>query len=308
VTALVAAIPYRTFPTVSVGPVDLHTFGLFVAAGMAAGTGLAFWLMPAAVDRDQLGRLVTRLLVAGLIGARLAWVITHAGSIGSPWDLVAIWRGGLQFSGGFLTAVAFAVADLRRWPATLRTQIVDRLAAGLALGVAIGRMGCYAVGEHLGDPTGFVLATRYLGGGTREGPIAVGVAVHNTALYETLHLLPLTGLLVWILRRSPWRSQAGVSLAVFCLWYGTARFATDFLRAYDDTVAGLTGAQWMCIGLVATGAGVLLRQRLRASAGGSDDRHGEPAGRPRNQGEAQDGRRGEPAEGGVEVTGERAEQ
>ena len=49
--------------------------------------------------------------------------------------------------------------------------------------------------------------------------------------------------------------------ATFLLWYGTQRFLTDFLRAYDDTLAGLTGAQYLSIGMVAGGA--LLAWRLR---------------------------------------------
>jgi prolipoprotein diacylglyceryltransferase len=48
----------------------------------------------------------------------------------------------------------------------------------------------------------------------------------------------------------------------FLVWYGTQRFLTDFLRAYDETVAGMTGAQYLCIGMVA--GGLLLALRLRA--------------------------------------------
>jgi prolipoprotein diacylglyceryltransferase len=73
----------------------------------------------------------------------------------------------------------------------------------------------------------------------------------------------------WLIRR---RSSPGTALAVFLLWYGAARFGTDFLRTYDDTVAGLTGAQLMCLVLVPVGLWVLLlvRPRLaREAAAGS---------------------------------------
>lgn len=265
-TAVVAAIPYRTFPTVDLGPVSLHTFGLFVAAGVVIGTAVAVRLMPAPVDRDDMVGLVARMMLAGMVGARLTWVVTHAESLDSPLDVVAVWEGGLQFSGGFVAAVALGAVALRGWPAVLRRQVLDRFAIGLALGLAIGRVGCYAVGEHLGDPTGFVLGTRYLGGDTREGPLEVGVAIHNTSLYEILHLLPLAALLWWLVVRGPGRTRPGLGLGVFCLWYGAGRFATDSLRAYDDRLAGLTGAQWLCLALLAGGA-ILLAGARRVEPG-----------------------------------------
>jgi prolipoprotein diacylglyceryltransferase len=46
----------------------------------------------------------------------------------------------------------------------------------------------------------------------------------------------------------------------FLLWYGVQRFLTDFLRAYDRTVAGLTGAQFVCLGMIV--AGVIIAVRL----------------------------------------------
>jgi prolipoprotein diacylglyceryltransferase len=55
-------------------------------------------------------------------------------------------------------------------------------------------------------------------------------------------------------------------MGVFCLYYGITRGLTDFLRVNDKTVAGLTGAQWMCLCLVPTGIWILTRVR-RALAG-----------------------------------------
>jgi prolipoprotein diacylglyceryltransferase len=54
----------------------------------------------------------------------------------------------------------------------------------------------------------------------------------------------------------------------FLLWYGTQRFFTDFLRAYDETVAGLTGAQYLSIGMVI--GGLILAARLRRDHQGVD--------------------------------------
>lgn len=61
----------------------------------------------------------------------------------------------------------------------------------------------------------------------------------------------------------------GRAAVLFCIWYGAGRFATDTLRAYDDRVAGLTGAQWMSAALVLAGLAVHARLRSQRSASGA---------------------------------------
>jgi phosphatidylglycerol:prolipoprotein diacylglycerol transferase len=273
---VLASIPYRTFPTLPIGPVDLHVFGVAVATGMLAGIAIAARLMPPAVSRDDIVNLATRMVLVGVVGARLTWVVTHWGSLDGPLDAIAVWQGGLQFSGGFLAAVAVGLPTFRRWPPGRRWEVLDRMAVGLTVGLAIGRIGCYAVGEHLGRPTRFFLATRYLGGDTREGPLQAGVAIHNTSLYEFLHLLVLAGLLGWLVVRAAGRYPAGTAVGVFCLWYGVARFATDTLRAYDDRIAHLTGAQWMCLALTLAGAAILRAERAGPGPAPAEQADGRP--------------------------------
>lgn len=263
-TAFTAAIPYRTFPWVGFGPLRVHTFGLMVGIGVATGIVIASrYAARFGVEGGAVANLGGWMVVAGVAGARLTWVITHTADLASPLDAVALWKGGLQFSGGFVAAVAVAVPGLRRWAPEVRRRLLDGLALGLTVGLAIGRIGCYSVGEHLGRQTSFFLATRYEGGATREGPLALGAAVHNTSLYEFLSLLALAAILWWLLRRS--RAPApGVGLGLFTLWYGVARLSTDFLRAYDGRRLGLTGAQWLCLVLIPAGVWILASARRRS--------------------------------------------
>jgi phosphatidylglycerol:prolipoprotein diacylglycerol transferase len=263
VRQVLAAIPYETFPEISLGPLTIRTFGLMVALGIVLGASLAGrYVERYGVVRDRVLSFATRMVVVGLIGARLTWVVTHWSEIDSPVDVIAVWEGGLQFSGGFVAALAYAWPALRAWHPLDRWRLLDGLALGLTVGLALGRVGCYSVGEHLGGPTEFALATRYEGGDTREGPLVIGQVVHNTSLYEFLHLAVLAALLGWLLVRR--RPTPGVALGVFTLWYGVARFLTDFLRVFDDTAMGLTGAQWLCLALVPAGLWLLLRAPARA--------------------------------------------
>lgn len=261
-----AAIPYETFPTIDLGLFELRTFGLMVGIGVLLGAVVAArYCERWGIAREDTYSLATRMVIAGVIGARLTWVATHWEAIDGPVDVIAIWEGGLQFSGGFAAAVILGFPSFRRWSRLTRWRALDGYALGLTIGLAIGRVGCYSVGEHLGGATSFFLGTEYRGGSTREGPPAVGEVIHNTALYELIHLLVLFGLL-WLLLRPRSEGTPGTAIGIFCLWYGVARFSTDFLREYDEIRLGLTGAQWMMFLVVAAGVWIFGWVRRRNAA------------------------------------------
>lgn len=254
-TMTLAGISFPTFPTITIGPLRIMTFGLFVALGVIAGIYIAARRnVRFGIPRSDTEKVGIILVGIGLVGARVLWVLTHLDEITSPLDVIAVWRGGLQFTGGFVTAIVLAPLLTRRWPKGQRWNLLDGAVLGLAVGQAIGRIGCVAVGEHLGGPTTFFLGWTYTGGTTVEGPLVIGQTYHNTALYEILWLIPIIALLVWQDRRG---TRPGVMAATFAICYGICRFGTDFLRAYDERLWGLTGAQFMCIGLTIFGLLVL---------------------------------------------------
>jgi phosphatidylglycerol:prolipoprotein diacylglycerol transferase len=277
VLASLAAIPYTTFPDIELGPISLRTFGLMFALGVVGGVAAAVrWGERYGVSGDEVVSLATRMVVAGVIGSRITWVATNWDALDSPLDAFAIWEGGLQYSGGFVAALIVGYPTFRHWNTLTKGRMLDAACLGLTIGIVLGRVGCYSVGEHFGGPTSFFLATRYEGGGTRE-PVAVGEVIHNTALYEGLLLLPLAGLLWWLMRR---RAAPGTAAGVFGIWYAVSRFSLDFLRVNDETVLGLTGAQWTCLVVVLPLAAYVLlrvrprmaeRVRLEAEAAGRDD-------------------------------------
>lgn len=296
---VLAGIPYTTFPEIGLGPIQLRTFGLMVGLGVVLGAWLAAIVIERAVgvSRDDTYSLATRMVVAGVIGARLTWAVSHFDQIETPIDVIAVWKGGLQFSGGFIAAIIVGFPTFRHWNREVRWKSLDGYAYGLTIGLAIGRIGCYAVGEHFGSVTNFFLGTTYKGGETREGLAGtsfetarqleaegVGVTFHNTSLYEFMYLLALFAFTSWLLwlRKKPVR--AGTITGIFCLYYGVARFGSDLLRVNDETVLGLTGAQFMSLVLLPAGAWILFKVRpdldtvldlsgttVRADAGSIDE-------------------------------------
>lgn len=271
-TGLLGAIPYTTYPDLELGPLTLRTFGLFVAIGVLVGAWFAArYAEEIGVPREETYSLATRMVIGGVIGSRITWVLTHLDQIDSPVDVIAIWEGGLQFSGGFIAAVIIGFPTYRRWSRLKRWNSLDGYAYGLTIGLAIGRIACWSVGEHFGSQTSFFLAVRYEGGSVREStlgdePLRAGMTFHNTALYELLFLLVLFVLLTWLLYGRAQRPVAGTAMGLFCAWYAVGRFATDALRVNDERVLGLTGAQWMCVALVPVAAWVLLRVRPQLAA------------------------------------------
>jgi phosphatidylglycerol:prolipoprotein diacylglycerol transferase len=260
-----ASIPYRTFPSFSIGPITIRTFGVCVAIGIFLGVWcFQRYARDHDMDPELLSRLAVWVVLLGIVGSRLLFVVTRWSEFRDDVPSVfAVWEGGLQFSGAFLIAIVVIWWFARRHPELGGLRLSDGIVFGLAPGLAIGRLGCMAVGEHLGTQTSFFLGWKYLGGETRETVVGgIGSVIHNTALYELLLLLPLIALLWWLERR---RVPAGWLTVAFLLWYGTQRFLTDFLRAYDRTVGGLTGAQYLCLGMVIAGIALAIRRATQVS-------------------------------------------
>jgi phosphatidylglycerol:prolipoprotein diacylglycerol transferase len=288
---VLASIPYTTFPDIELGPLTLRTFGLMVALGVLIGARLGSdYGERFGINREDTYRTGTLMVLAGIIGSRLTWAATHTESIHNPVDVIAIWRGGIQFSGGFIAALIVGMPMFRKWARVQRWHVLNGYAWGLTIGVAIGRIGCYAVGEHFGRQTNFFLGTRFDGDVTNvrepflgDIPLEKGMVFHNTALYECLLMFGLfivmTGMILWA-RRKGTEVLPGTLVAVFMLWAGISRFYTDSLRVNDERVAGLTGAQWMSLVMVPYGIYVLVRVRpaLRKLVGPDGKPLDEPTG------------------------------
>ncbi len=280
---MLAAIPYTTFPTIDLGFVQLRTFGLMVAAGVLIGAWLAArYGEEHGIPRDTTYSLAMRMVLAGVIGSRITWVLSHWSELDSPLDAVAIWKGGLQFSGGFVFAVVAGYPVYRHWNRLTRWNSLDGYAYGLSIGLGIGRIGCYSVGEHFGSRTSFPLAVRYDGGSVREDllgslPLQKGMVFHQTSLYELLYMLVLFGVLTYVLYLRKPRPGPGTAMAIFCAFYGIARFVSDALRVNDERIFGLTGAQYLCLAMLPTSVWIWFRVRTQLL---KDIEDGMPVGLP----------------------------
>src|SRR4051812_21033889 len=230
VHAVVAAISYPTIVKIHIGPFAISPHGVGIAVGFLAGARV---MLPEAarkgIDENDVYPLLTRAAIGAIVGARLAYVISHLSSdstkqgyIHHPLDIFKVWQGGISLLGGFIGAIALALPEMRKRRLSF-WKIMDAAAPGMAVGVIIGRVGDLIVGDHLGKQTslffGFKCPTTHdTAAPCLPGP---GAVVHQTAMYDfVLTTILLLGLL-WLRRRRDW--YPGFLITVFGAWYGCQR-------------------------------------------------------------------------------------
>ena len=266
----------------------LSPHGLFIAIGFVVGAWVLGRIAPRwGVAHDDVQGVVFWSLIGAIVGARLFYVIGHLSDFDSVLGTFKIWEGGISLLGGIAGAVIVNVPRVRREGYRF-FQVADPVAPALALGIAIGRIGDLIIADHLGRPTGWLLAWTYRGGTiappfscregfcqaslhegqletiSREGArlldeagqvVAEGVGVHQTALYDLMSATALFLLLSVVLMRSPRRE--GILTLTFGLWYGVSRLVEDSLRI-DKRIYGLTGSQWTALTVATVCAAMLV--------------------------------------------------
>ena len=236
----------------SVGPFTFYSFGLMAAlAVVVAAIFLAIDLRQRGLDPSFSIEVALAAGIGGFLGARIYYVVEHWGEPGEGLFSGAglVWYGGV--AGGFIAVVL--VALWRRMPIGLLANMV---AAPLAIGYAIGRIGCQLAGDgDYGDVTTLPWGMSY-----PDGTVPTNEIVHPTPVYETLAAL----VIFWVLWRMRGRLTAPWSLfGLYLVLIGIERFAVEFVRATPVVIAGLTTAQVISIILVVIGAIILWSTRGR---------------------------------------------
>jgi len=199
--------------------------------------------------------LLPWIIVGGIVGARLLFVITYwdQNFSGEPWwHVLAVWQGGLVFHGGLAGAAAGVVWFARRRQLPLWV-LADALAPSLALGHVLGRVGCFINGCCYGLPTGVPWAVHY--------PLeheTKGLPVHPTQLYEAGLNLLLYAVLEALYKRKQFDGQV---FAVYLAAYGVLRGGVEFFRGdYSNLMGGwITPGHWTSLVVLAAGIGLWYR-------------------------------------------------
>ena len=251
------------------GPITIHTYGLLLATGYLAAISLAARLAARdGIPKNTAWDLGFVTIFCALAGAKILLVLTDLGGyLANPSRLLSLefWQAGGVYYGGFIGAVMGSIifasrsSELRFWP------FADAAAPAIALGQAIGRLGCFAAGcdygktSHLPWAVTFTsdYAHRYVG-------VPLNISLHPSQLYESgTTFLIFLGLL-WIYGR---RRFVGQAFCAYLILYGIARFGLEFYRG--DPGRGfvfdglLSTSQFISLLMIPAGAGLYLCLRGR---------------------------------------------
>jgi len=258
-----------------VGPFNLTGFGLAILLTFVIAQLISQYEMERrGHDPTVMGDLVFAAVVGGLLGAKIYYAILM-----HDWSSLAS-RAGFVFWGGLIGGI-LATALVMRWKHLSFARVSDVSSATLAAGYAVGRTGCWAVGDDYGRPWDGFLATKFPEGAPPSTvanmsqifgvkfpasmPQNEVVAVHPTQLYEVSAGFVMF-LILW--RYRDHKHAEGWLFGLYCVLAGIERFIIEFFRAKDDRIltGGLTVAQLIAI-LFAIGGGVWMYMRRDVGPG-----------------------------------------
>ncbi len=240
-------------PEIDIGPLTLQTFGLclaagFVFAGVMVWKRLEEWGKPG----DWAYEMAFAAAFGGILGSRIYFIVENYSDVKD--DLLGnffsgaglVWYGGLI--GGAIGVLLWA-----RYRGMLNLRLLDLAAVPLALGYAVGRIGCQLSGDgDYGQPWDGPWAMAY-----PDGAVPTDVPVHPTPIYEAT-AMSLLAYALWRLRD---RYQPGILFALYLLGAGIERFLVEFIRRNDDVLLGLTQAQVLSVAMMLAGGIWIARAR-----------------------------------------------
>lgn len=209
------------------GPITLYTYGLMIAIGILVAIGIARregrWR---GLNPDRLTDLAFYLVMAGIVGSRLLYVVTTPEMfINDPLEIFRIWNGGLVFYGAFIAAflVGMGYVRVHRLPLW---KTADSFAPAVAAAHVFGRLGCLFAGCCYGKVCDLPWAIRFIHPATLARPI--GVDLHPTQLYSSLNNLAIFVILMALRRRMKFDGQL---FWIYIILYGITRSIIETFRA-----------------------------------------------------------------------------
>jgi phosphatidylglycerol:prolipoprotein diacylglycerol transferase len=238
-----------------IGDFSISTFGLMLATAFLVGSWIASHRMGEEGLEPDATTLLIYVMIGGIVGSKLYFAVDVWLRTGQPFSSLLFSRDGITWYGGLIGATLVGAVGCRIHGVPVKT-FADCTAVSGAVGQAIGRVGCFLVGDDYGRPSDLPWAIAFpRGAPPTEQP------VHPTQLYEIAWLLPVAALLWRRRRRSPFLFGEYLALN------GLGRLFIEHWRVNPPVALGLTEPQWIGIGLIGLGLGGWLHFRRRQDAG-----------------------------------------
>jgi phosphatidylglycerol:prolipoprotein diacylglycerol transferase len=279
-----AYIPYFEQPSLSIGPLTVHAFGVIVAASVLIGLELGKRrFQRVGLDTAVGERMGWWLIIGGFLGAHLFAVLFYFPRelARDPLKLLRIWDDISSFGGILGGALALWLFFRYRTPeldARARWAYVDVAGYVFPISLMIGRLGCTLAHDHPGTVTSFPLAVslrsadaqsyieRVYANAARAAELPgpetlMHMGFHDLGWYEFLYLAAVVVPVILVRARRSAVAEPGHALTMFLVLYMPVRFALDFLRVSDARYSGFTPAQWAVLAVIAVLPGIYMRAK-----------------------------------------------
>lgn len=260
-------MPTLTDPVaISLGPLEIRWYALFIVVGIVLATWLAVWLAnQCGLNGDRLLDIAPIIILAAIVGARLYYVILEWDRFRHDlWGAINVRGGGLTIHGAIILGALVAWLLLRRekegvWP------WFDVIVAALPLGQAIGRWGNWANQEAFGTPSNLPWAVT-IDPSRRPAGYEQYTTFHPTFLYESIFsLLLCTALVLLLLHQERFRwYQPGMAFGLYLVAYGVVRLILESMRTDSLYIGPLPAAYWLSYALIVVGVVIILFRRRRS--------------------------------------------
>lgn len=251
---------------ISLGPVSIHWYGLMYLLAFAQFILLGRRRIHqgcAPVNREQLDDLLFYGVLGVIIGGRLGQVLFYepAYYLANPLEILAVWKGGMSFHGGFL-GVLLAMLLWSHRASLPWLRVTDFIAPLIPLGLAAGRIGNFINGElwgRIADPN-LPWAMVFPQSGTLDPR-------HPSQLYHVALEGVLLFAILWLWTAKP--RPTGAASGLFLVGYGSFRFITEFFREPDHGIFGqsytISMGQWLSLPMLLLGIGLMVLAYRRKS-------------------------------------------
>jgi len=237
-----------------IGPLAVRWYGLMYVVGIVVGLLVAWpYARSKGFSQAQMEKVVSWAIPAGLVGARLYYVIQQplGPYLSEPWRILAAWEGGMAFYGAiFAVAIVLLVAGWRLRISVLKLLDVGALFA--VVGQFFGRIGNIINGDIIGYPTNLPWGFVY------DNPNSFAprhdIAYQPAAVYEAIINIILFGCLWWFRNRL----KPGVLFFIYIIGYSLSQIIVFFWRDNVVLFLGLKQAQLTAIGVIIVSVVVFL--------------------------------------------------
>ena len=244
---IIFTIPFVDFP--------ISSFGLMMATGFLVGTWIcAIRMREEGLDPDLATNLLLYVMLGGVFGSKLYYAVDVSIREGLPFTSLLFARDGITFYGGLIAGVGIGAIGCRSNGISVVT-VMNCSAISVAVGQALGRVGCFLVGDDYGYATDVPWALAF-----PKGAPPTLATVHPTQLYEVAWLVPVAAFL-WSRRRT-----SPFLFGEYLVLNGVGRIAVEIWRINERVALGMTEAQWIGAALIAIGATSWIGFKRRARA------------------------------------------